>query len=85
MQSACITTKTDITIITQVVSPFIYNATRELLATSFQSPELEMPRRMAATPELYQKVDTDTDKNNQLCKHLLHVWHLQCWRPILRL
>lgn len=40
----------------QVLSPFIYNATKELLATNFQSPDLELPRRMAANPQLYERV-----------------------------
>jgi hypothetical protein len=42
--------------VTQVMSPFIYNATRDMLASSFKSPDMELPRRMAANPQLYAKV-----------------------------
>ncbi len=47
----------------QVLSPFIYNATKELLATNFQSPELELPRRMAANPQLYERVRSFVNPN----------------------
>ena len=38
------------------MSPFVYNATRDMLASSFKSPDMELPRRMAANPQLYAKV-----------------------------
>jgi hypothetical protein len=34
----------------------VYNATRDMLAGSFKSPDMELPRRMASNPQLYQKV-----------------------------
>lgn len=61
----------------QVLSPFIYNATKQLLATSFKSPDLELPRRMAANPQLYAKVHL-----HEAVKHLhFSVLMLQDPRP----
>ena len=34
----------------------MYNATRDMLAGSFESPDMELPRRMASNPQLYRKV-----------------------------
>jgi hypothetical protein len=34
----------------------VYNATRDMLAGSFKSPDMELPQRMASNPQLYQKV-----------------------------
>lgn len=40
----------------QVLSPFLFNATKRLLRESFASTDAELSRRIAAKPQLYDKI-----------------------------
>lgn len=46
-----------INFVLKVLSPFLYNATKKMLETSFSSPDMQLPRRMAACPTVYQLID----------------------------
>ena len=39
---------------TQVLSPFVYHATKKVLADSFKDPSKPLPTRMREKPNLYQ-------------------------------
>lgn len=46
-----------VTFVLKVMSPFLYNATKRTLENNFSSPDMQLPRRMAACPEVYQRID----------------------------